>query len=469
MNSFSPSRLASPDVRGAPASSPSSSEQSSERRPSIPEAAPAASLGSRFAALGLNEPFARAVSDEGYTEPTPIQAQTIPHLLEGRDLLGCAQTGTGKTAAFVLPMLQHLSSRTRSGHVRALVVAPTRELALQIAERVSVYGRHAQIRHAVIYGGVGQRAQEQALARRPDVVIATPGRLLDLMSQQLVRLANVEIFVLDEADRMLDMGFIHDIRRVIAALPRKRQTLLFSATLPRDIVSLAQSILIEPLQVSVTPTVRTADGIEQCVHFVERAGKRALLEHVLRDASVQRALVFTRTKRGAERVSTQLVRSGIKAAAIHGNKSQSARERALRDFRDGRVPVLVATDVASRGIDVDDISHVVNYDLPHVAEDYVHRVGRTGRAGATGCAVSFCDDEERSQLRDIERLLARRIPLAQAPGPFLRGVGAQRSPSSASPRQAPASAPNGSSSGANSGLRRSWKPGRRRSRGRQPH
>jgi ATP-dependent RNA helicase RhlE len=400
---------------------------------------PAALGGEAFAALGLAPPLVRAVAQESYLEPTPIQARAIPELLAGRDLLGCAQTGTGKTAAFLLPMLQHLSRRpsegvaSSRGRIRALVLTPTRELAAQIDERASAYGRYVGVKHTVIFGGVGQRPQERALARRPELVVATPGRLLDLMAQGLVRLDGVEIFVLDEADRMLDMGFIHDVRRIIAALPARRQTLLFSATLPDDIGALARNILRNPLRVSVTPAATTVEAIEQSIHFVARADKRELLDQVLRGAGVVRALVFTRTKRGANRVATQLGKSGIAAAAIHGNKSQGARERALEDFRQGRVPVLVATDIAARGIDVDGISHVVNYDLPNVPESYVHRIGRTGRAGAAGVAISFCDAEERAYLRDIERLIQRRIPVA--------GDHEPRPAAALEPRRAPVAVP----------------------------
>ena len=384
---------------------------------------------SPFAALGLLRSHVRAVHDEGYTEPTPIQTKAIPPVLEGRDLLGCAQTGTGKTAAFVLPILQRLNARPGSGRIRALVLSPTRELAAQIDERVSVYGRHLAVRHTVIYGGVGQRAQELSLARHPELVVATPGRLLDLMRQGFVRLDAVEVFVLDEADRMLDMGFIPDVRRVVSALPSKRQTLFFSATLPHDVGELAANILHDPLRVSVSPATQTADGVAQSVYFVAQGEKRALLERILRDSAVDRALVFTRTKRGANRVSELLVRAGIAASAIHGNKSQTARERALGDFKRGRVSVLVATDIAARGIDIDGISHVVNYDLPNVPASYVHRVGRTARAGATGSAISFCDRDERELLRDIERLLGRRIPVAAgAPEPIEAPRTADRPP-----------------------------------------
>ncbi|HYO93569.1 MAG TPA: DEAD/DEAH box helicase [Polyangiaceae bacterium] len=369
---------------------------------------------SPFTKLGLVAPLVQAVLQEGYSTPTPIQEQTIPTVLEGRDLLGCAQTGTGKTAAFMLPLLQRLGRVQASGRVRALVLSPTRELAAQISERAGAYGRHFGIRHAVIYGGVSQRAQERELARRPDLLVATPGRLMDLMRQGHVQLKNLEILVLDEADTMLDMGFIHDVRRIIAQVPQARQTLLFSATMPAAIEALARSILNEPARVSVTPQATTAETVEQAVYFVSKPDKRFLLERVLRMNGVERALVFTRTKHGADRVSKQLVHAGIEAAAIHGNKSQNARERALDGFRRGTTPVLVATDIAARGIDVQGISHVINYDLPNVAESYVHRIGRTGRAGAVGRAISFCDHEERSLLVDIERLIRQRIRVGDA-------------------------------------------------------
>jgi ATP-dependent RNA helicase RhlE len=369
----------------------------------------AAADASPFAALGLTRALVRAVMQEGYTTPTPVQTEVVPRLLEGRDVLACAQTGTGKTAAFVLPILQRLAAEPSNGNIRALVLTPTRELASQIAERVAAYGRHMRLRHTVVYGGVGQRAQEHALRASPDILVATPGRLLDLMSQGFVRLGGVTHFVLDEADRMLDMGFIHDVRRVIAALPRKRTTLLFSATIPNAIASLADSMLVDPARVSIQPAVRTAVTVEQSVMFVAKADKRAALERVLRDASVERAIVFTRTKHGADRLVKQLSAAGINAAAIHGNKSQNARERALDGFRRGSTRVLVATDVAARGIDIDGISHVINFDLPNVAESYVHRIGRTGRAGATGRAISFCDHEERVLLTQIERLIKQKL------------------------------------------------------------
>jgi ATP-dependent RNA helicase RhlE len=353
----------------------------------------------------------RAVLDERYTQPSPVQAEVVPLVLAGRDVLACAQTGTGKTAAFVLPILQRLAAEGGSSRrIRALILTPTRELAAQIAERVSVYGRYLSLRHALVYGGVSQRGQEIALRAGPDVLVATPGRLLDLMQQRLVGLDAVTHFVLDEADRMLDMGFVHDVRRIGAALQQRRQTLLFSATIAGGIESLAQSMLVNAARVSITPMVTTAATVEQSVVFVARADKPALLERVLRDGASGRTLVFTRTKHGANRLSERLDRAGFQSAAIHGNKTQGARERALDSFRRGTTRVLVATDVAARGIDVDDISLVVNFDLPNVAESYVHRVGRTGRAGASGRAISFCDRDEQSLLRDVERLIRRRLP-----------------------------------------------------------
>ncbi|HVY27163.1 MAG TPA: DEAD/DEAH box helicase [Polyangiaceae bacterium] len=360
----------------------------------------------------------RAVTQEGYEKPTPIQAQAVPEVLGGHDLLATAQTGTGKTAAFLLPILQRLSGK-KSNAIRTLILSPTRELAAQIAERADAYGRHLGLRNAVIYGGVGQGAQEAALKRGIDVLVATPGRLLDLMSQGLVRLSGVEHFVLDEADRMFDMGFIHDVRRVVAALPHERQTLLFSATMPKDVVELSKNILKNPRRVAVEPQTTSAKTVTQSLYLVSRQQKSQLLHHVLAGDDVTRTIVFTRTKHGANRVSDQLQRKGIGAAAIHGNKSQSARVRALDAFKRGTLPVLVATDIAARGIDVDEVSHVINYDLPNVPESYVHRIGRTGRAGASGHAISFCEPDERSELHAIERLLGHRIPLLKAELPPL--------------------------------------------------
>ena len=367
-----------------------------------------------FASLGLAAPLLRALAHEGYVTPTPIQSRCIPHALQGRDILGCAQTGTGKTAAFVLPILQNLAARPKTGKIRALVLAPTRELAAQISERTTAYGKHVGLTNIVIYGGVGQRGQEDALRRKPDILIATPGRLLDLIDQRFVQLDGVEFFVLDEADRMLDMGFIHDVKRIVALVPKKRQTLFFSATMPAVIADLSGRILIDPVRVEVVPQSTTAEKIEQTVHHVRKSDKRALLEKVLKAPGVDRALVFTRTKHGANRLVEQLDRAGVHAAAIHGNKSQGARERALEGFRSGSIPVLIATDIAARGIDIDGITHVVNFDLPNVPEQYVHRIGRTARAGAQGRAIAFCDEEERGLLKDIEKVIRQRIPVAEA-------------------------------------------------------
>jgi ATP-dependent RNA helicase RhlE len=376
-----------------------------------------------FQDLKLIDPLLRAVQAEGYTTPTPIQAQAIPHLLTGADMIGCAQTGTGKTAAFALPILQRLVSARQAtpagqrGRIRTLVLSPTRELAAQIGASFAAYGRYTGLRHLVIFGGVGYEPQVRALRSGTDILVATPGRLLDMLGQRAVNLSGVEIFVLDEADRMLDMGFIHDVRRVISALPAQRQTLLFSATMPPVIQELASQILIDPVRVEVTPPATTVEKIAQSVYFVNRQDKRALLEHLLADHGIRRALVFTRTKHGANKLVEQLDRANIRAEAIHGNKSQSARERALANFKAGRIRVLVATDIAARGLDVEDVTHVINYDLPNEPESYVHRIGRTARAGAAGIAFSFCDAEERPYLRDIERLIRLRLPIT-AEHPF---------------------------------------------------
>ncbi len=379
---------------------------------------------------------------EGYTIPTPVQVAVIPHVLAGRDVLACAQTGTGKTAAFVLPLLQRLAigPRTRDG-VKVLVLTPTRELAAQIAERVEAYGANLDVRHAVIFGGVSQRPQETALRSMPEVLIATPGRLLDLLRQRVLRLDKVTHLVLDEADRMLDMGFVRDVRAICAVIPKARETLLFSATMPKEVEGLAQALLMNPAEVHVTPAVTTAVTVEQSVVFVAKADKRALLERVLQNADVARAIVFMRTKHGANRLSDQLARAGIQAGAIHGNKSQNARQRALDEFKAGTSRVLVATDVASRGIDVDGISHVINYELPTTPESYVHRIGRTGRAGATGEAISFCDPEERGLLADIERTIRRRLApnltLGLVAGAFPPGVHPVTDPARAGDAVAP--------------------------------
>ena len=365
-----------------------------------------------FDSLGLVDPLVRAVTGAGYQTPTPIQSQAIPHLMEGRDLMGCAQTGTGKTAAFALPILDRLSRTPRATDrrgPRALILAPTRELALQIADSFRDYGKHLSLKVAVVFGGVGQAPQVDALRRNAEVVVATPGRLLDLIGQGHAKFEALETLVLDEADRMLDMGFIDPIRRIISVLPRRRQTLMFSATMPPEILKLAQSILVNPVQVSVAPVSQTADNITQWVLHVERGNKRALLGQVLRDPAMKRVMVFTRTKHGANRVAEQLDRSGVRAAAIHGNKSQSARQKALSSFKDGHIRVLVATDIAARGVDIDGVTHVINFELPNEPESYVHRIGRTARAGASGVALSFCDPDERGALRGIERLT--RVPI----------------------------------------------------------
>jgi len=369
---------------------------------------------SPFTGLGLAAPFVRAVLDEQYETPSAVQAEVIPHVLSGRDVLACAQTGTGKTAAFVLPILQQIQAPAppAPSAVRVLVLTPTRELAAQISERVSAYGRHVRVRHTVIYGGVSQYRQEVALRNAPELIVATPGRLLDLIGQRLVRLDAVAHFVLDEADRMLDMGFVHDVRRIVALLPARRQTLFFSATLAPEVETLARGMVVQPARVSIAPAVTTAASVDQSVVFVARADKRRLLEMLLRaEGTAGRALVFTRTKHGANRLCEQLDRAGIGSAALHGNKTQSARERALESFRRGTTRVLVATDIAARGIDVEGISLVVNFDLPNVAESYVHRIGRTGRAGASGRAISFCDSDERPLLGDIERYIRKRLPV----------------------------------------------------------
>ncbi|MBL8165705.1 MAG: DEAD/DEAH box helicase [Anaerolineae bacterium] len=395
----------------------------------------------QFSDLNLIEPLLRAVREEGYTTPTPIQQQAIPHVLLGRDLLGCAQTGTGKTAAFALPILQRLNEKPRTGKgPRVLVLAPTRELAAQIGDSFDVYGRYTRVKQVTIFGGVGQRPQTDALARNPEVLIAAPGRLLDLMNQGFIRLNSIEIFVLDEADRMLDMGFIHDVRRVISALPRERQTLLFSATMPGEIRELADQILKNPQYVAVTPVASTVETIQQSVYFAGQKEKPALLRHLLGDKDIRRVLVFTRTKHGANKVVQQLERGGIQAEAIHGNKSQSAREKALAGFKRGSTRVLVATDIAARGIDVDDITHVINYDLPHEPETYVHRIGRTARAGASGFAYSFCSNEERPLLRQIERLIRLQVPAADA-GSYMNVLKAAAAELAAQPVQPPQSTP----------------------------
>ena len=366
---------------------------------------------------------------EGYSQPTPIQAKAIPHVLAGSDMLGCAQTGTGKTAAFALPIIQKLSADLDHGApwrpIRALVITPTRELAAQIAQSFITYGRFARLRNAVVYGGVRQRRQTAALKKGPDILVATPGRLLDLMGQGLIKLDKVEVFVLDEADRMLDMGFIQDIRKVIAKLPKRRQTLMFSATMPEKIRRLADAILSDPIEVRVSPETPAAETVDHSVYFVERRDKLALLQHLLEDPSIKRALIFTRTKRAADGVAWHLKRAKVSADAIHADRPQVARQKALERFKRGATRALVASDIASRGLDVDDVSHVINFDMPEEAEVYVHRIGRTGRAGAAGKALSLCDIEERGHLDQIERLI--RMPLKTVedhpfPSPLPRGA-----------------------------------------------
>ncbi len=374
---------------------------------------------SEFATLGVAQPIVRALASEGYAEPTPIQRQTIPALLAGRDLLGIAQTGTGKTAAFVLPILQRLSEetgRSEPRRPRALILAPTRELAGQIGERITAYGSNLRLRHTVIFGGVGQGPQVSALGRGPDIVVATPGRLLDLVGQRHVRLDRVAILVLDEADRMLDMGFVRDMRKILAMLPMRRQSLLFSATMSRDVAGIAAEFLRDPQEVRVSPKEITIERINQEMIMVDMGGKPDMLDHLLRDNDLSKVIVFTRTKHGADKVTKRLIADDVSAQAIHGNKSQANRQTALRRFREGEIRVLVATDVAARGIDVPDVSHVINFDIPNVPESYVHRIGRTARAGQGGSAISLCDRSEVGFLRDIERLIKRTIAHREVPG-----------------------------------------------------
>jgi len=368
-----------------------------------------------FDNLQLIEPILRALKNEGYEKPTPIQSKAIPMILEGRDILGCAQTGTGKTAAFAIPIIQllHNQKSLEKGRkkLQTLILTPTRELAIQIGESFTAYGKHAGLRHTVIFGGVSQNSQTQALKAGVDILIATPGRLLDLMNQGFVNLQDIAFFVLDEADRMLDMGFVVDVKRIIARLPQQRQSLFFSATLLPEIVSLAGVILNNPVKVEVAPASSTADNVEQLLFYVDKPNKKKLLIHLLEDPAIINALVFTRTKHGANKICEDLERSGIKVEAIHGNKSQNARQSALSNFKAGKTRVLVATDIAARGIDIDELSHVINYELPNIPETYIHRIGRTGRAGASGISFSFCEDEELPYLRDIQKMIGKEIPV----------------------------------------------------------
>lgn len=368
----------------------------------------------QFHSLQIIEPILTALQEEGYSTPTPIQAQSIPIILNGADLIGCAQTGTGKTAAFAIPIIQNLSadkSYQKKRKIRCLIVTPTRELAIQIGDSFDAYGRHTSITNTVLFGGVTQNPQTAALRTGVDIVVATPGRLLDLTQQGFLHLRDVEIFVLDEADRMLDMGFIHDVKKIISQLPRNRQSLFFSATMPPEITKLAGTICQNPIKVTVTPNSSTVDIIKQYVYFVDKGNKNALLIEVLKDKNIKTALVFTRTKHGADKVVKILLKNDIKAEAIHGNKAQNARQRALNNFKAQTTRVLVATDIAARGIDVDDLEYVINFEISNIPETYVHRIGRTGRAGAKGTALSFCDAEEKAFLKDIEKLISKRIPI----------------------------------------------------------
>jgi len=367
-----------------------------------------------FESLDLIEPILKALKEEGYSTPTPIQTQSIPIVLKGIDLLGCAQTGTGKTAAFAIPIIQLLTNKPAQPgkkRIRSLIVTPTRELATQIDESFKAYGRHTDLTSTVIFGGVNQNPQVTVLRAGVDIVIATPGRLLDLMKQGFLSLRDIEIFVLDEADRMLDMGFIHDVKRLLAALPLKRQSLFFSATMAPEIIQLSSTILNNPSKVSVTPISSTVDIIKQHIYFVDKENKSDLLVDILQDTKIKTALVFTRTKHGADKVVKTLLKHDIKAEAIHGNKAQNARQRALNNFKDHTTRVLVATDIAARGIDVDDLEYVINFEMSNIPETYVHRIGRTGRAGAKGTAYSFCDAEEKAYLKDVEKLIAKKIPI----------------------------------------------------------
>ena len=370
-----------------------------------------------FDKLNLIAPIKEALKSEGYTVPTPIQEQAIPPLLEGKDLLGCAQTGTGKTAAFAIPILQMLSEEKRNFKdkkmIKALVLTPTRELAVQIGESFTTYGQNLGLKNLVIFGGVSQNPQTEALRRGIDILVATPGRLLDLINQKHINLHHVEFFVLDEADRMLDMGMVKDVKKIISHLPKTRQTMLFSATMPQEISKLVDSILIDPIKVTVTPVSSTVDIIDQAVYFIEKKNKKLLLIHLLKNKSIASALVFSRTKYGADKIVKDLARAGVEAQAIHGNKSQGARQLALNNFKTKKTRVLVATDIAARGIDIDELSHVINFDLPNIPETYVHRIGRTGRAGLGGVAFSFCDTDEKPYLKDIQKLISRKIAIIE--------------------------------------------------------
>jgi len=367
-----------------------------------------------FKDLNIIPPIMKAVTQAGYTKATEIQYQTIPHILNGNDVIGCAQTGTGKTASFAIPVLQLLDQNpAEKKGIRTLILTPTRELAIQISENFKTYGTFLRLKHLAIFGGVPQGKQIAALDRGVDILIATPGRLLDLIAQGCIKLSQIEILVLDEADRMLDMGFVNDVKKILTKVPAKRQTLFFSATMPQEIRKFAQSILNNPKEINVTPVSSTAETVKQSVYYVEKAEKLDLLIHILEDQTIHRSLVFARTKHGADKLAKKLIKSGIHAAAIHGNKSQNARQKALEDFKNSKIRVLIATDIAARGIDIDELPHVVNYELPNVPETYVHRIGRTGRAGYEGVAISFCDTEEKKDLKNIQKLIGFNMPVVK--------------------------------------------------------
>ena len=418
-----------------------------------------------FENLNLIEPILKALKTEGYTTPTPIQAQAIPLVLHKHDLLACAQTGTGKTAAFAIPIIQLLTEDKTPTQgkkaIKCLVLTPTRELAIQIGESFANYGRNTNLKYKVIFGGVNQYSQVESLRAGVDVLIATPGRLLDLMNQRHVDISNIKFFVLDEADRMLDMGFIHDVKKVIAKLPAKRQSLFFSATMPPVIVKLADTILVNPSKEEVTPVTSTAEKINQVVYFVDKENKKPLLIDILKNNKIERVLVFTRTKHGADKVVKDLVKVGIQAQAIHGNKSQNARQNALNNFKSKLTRVLVATDIAARGIDIDELSHVINYELPNIPESYVHRIGRTGRAGASGIAIAFCDAEEKEYLRDIQKLIGKTIPVIDDHAYELKNHTVVKTPQKQQQRRSGSSQWNssrGSSTGNSSSSRGQGKP-----------
>ncbi len=407
-----------------------------------------------FTDLNLIDPIAKAIQEQGYTNPTPIQERSIPEIVKGRDFLGCAQTGTGKTAAFAIPILQNLSKNRPSNHIKALILTPTRELAIQIEENIKAYGKYLPLKHLVIFGGVKQGNQEAALRKGVDILVATPGRLLDFIAQGIISLKNLEIFVLDEADRMLDMGFVHDVKRVIKLLPQKRQTLFFSATMPAEIQKLADSILNNPVKVEVTPVSSTAETIKQSVYFVEREDKLNLLTHILKNDISDSVLVFARTKHGADKIARKLQKDNITTEAIHGNKSQNARQNALNNFKSGKTRVLVATDIAARGIDIDELKYVVNFELSDVSETYVHRIGRTGRAGAEGTSISFVDGLDLLNLRNTEKLIGMKIPIIKDHPFHTDNLVAQKRDSNNKPVPAGVEKPKPQSSGSGSPSRK---------------